>query len=70
MSLPKKANYAMPSSEFKRMKKALARATPQSETERGDKASLLMPEKGCPEPQKAANKPGQPIDKICAHKTR
>jgi peptidase M48-like protein len=68
MFLPKKENYAMQSPEFEQMKKALAPATAKSEQEQKDKPSLLMPEKGYPEPQKADYKPGEPIDKTCAHK--
>lgn len=67
MLLPKKDNYVMQSSEFEAMKKALAPETAKAEKEQKDKPSLLMPEKGCPEPQKADYKPGEPIDKICAH---
>jgi predicted Zn-dependent protease len=68
MFLPKKENYMMQSSEFEQMKKALAPVTAQSEKDQKDKPSLLMPEKGCPEPQKADYKPSESIDRICAHK--
>ncbi len=68
MLLPKKDNYVMPSSEFEQMKKALVPATAQAEKDQKDKPSLLMPEKGCAEPRTADYKPGEPIDKICAHK--
>jgi hypothetical protein len=44
--------------------KTLARASSQSENEQKDKPSLLGPEKGCPEPQKADYKPSEPLDKI------
>ncbi len=47
MILPKKENYIMQSSELGQVKKALARATAQSEKEQKDKPSLLMPEKEC-----------------------
>jgi hypothetical protein len=48
MSLPKKENYVMQSSEFGQMKKTLAPASSQSEKEQKDKPSLLMPEKDVP----------------------
>jgi Zn-dependent protease with chaperone function len=68
MFLPKKQSYVTQSPEFEQMKKALAPVTAQSEKDRKDKPSLLMPEKGCPEPQKADYKAGESIDKICARK--
>lgn len=69
MFLPKKNNYVMQSSECEQIKKALPSVSTQSEKEQKDKPSLLMPEKGCPEPEKAGYKPGESIDKICAHKS-
>lgn len=68
MFLPKKSNYVMQSPEFEQMKKALAPISAQSGKDQKDKPSLLMPEKGCAEPQTASYKPGESIDKICAHK--
>jgi hypothetical protein len=43
--------------KFEQMKKALAPASPQCEKEQKDKPSLLMPEKGCPEPQRPTTNP-------------
>jgi len=61
--LPKKENYMMPSSELGQMKKALARATPQSEKEQKDKASLLMPEKDVPSHRRPITNPASPSTK-------
>ena len=71
VQVPHRRSHARPQIapvKFEQMKKALAPGTTQSEKEQKDKPSLLMPEKGCAEPQKADYKPGEPIDKICAHK--
>jgi predicted Zn-dependent protease len=68
MFLPKKEDYVIESSEFAQMKKALPPAAVESEKDHKNKPSLLMPEKGCAEPQKVDYKPGEPIDKICARK--
>ncbi len=69
MILPKKENYVMPCSEFKQTKKTPALATSQSEKEQKDKPSLLMPEKDVPSRRRPIT-PGEPVDKICAHKAR
>ena len=63
MILPKKENYMMPTSELGQMKKALARATPQSEKEQKDKASLLMPEKDVPSRKRPITNPASPSTK-------
>ncbi|PYT76245.1 MAG: hypothetical protein DMG40_26520 [Acidobacteria bacterium] len=68
MFLPKKSDYLMQTSEFEQMKKTLAPISAKSDKEQKDKPSLLMPEKGCPAPQIASYKPGEPIDKVCASK--
>lgn len=68
MFLPKKTSYVMQSSDFDQMKKALAPISAKSDKNQKDKPSLLMPEKGCPEPQAAVYKSGEPIDKICPRK--
>ena len=67
MFLPKKPDTIVQTSEFERMKKTLAPLTAQADKDQKDKPSLLMPEKGCPEPQKVEFKPGESIDRICGN---
>ena len=67
MFLPKKPDTIVQTSEFEQMKKTLAPLTAQADKDQKDKPSLLMPEKGCPEPQKVEFKPGESIDRICSN---
>ena len=66
MFLPKKQALVVQTSEFEKMKKALAPVTAKAENDEKDKPSLIYPEKNCPAPQTVGYKSGVSIDQICS----
>jgi len=66
MFLPKKTDLVLQTSAFEQMKKQLTSVKAQADKEEKDRPSLLMPEKGCPAPQKIEYQPGMPIESICS----
>ncbi len=66
MFLPEKEGLIQQTTEFKEMKKELAKVTAEAEEEEKGRPSLKAPEQGCPKPEKIEYESGKPIETICA----
>ena len=65
--LPKKEELVYQTSQFEKMKKALAKVTAKAKVDEGKKPSLLgADEISCPAPKKQASEAEQSIDVLCA----
>ncbi len=64
--LPQKQDLIMQTSDFEKMKKALAPIVSAAEKEEPGKPTLFSREHGCEAPKKLEYQPGEPIEKLCS----
>jgi len=64
--LPKQDEFAIQTSEFAEMKKALTKSSVEAKKNEEKKPSLLGLEKGCSTPKKSEYEPGQVIEAVCS----
>lgn len=64
--LPQKQDLVMQSSDFEKMKQALAPVAKEAEKKELGQPTLFSREEGCEAPKKLEYEPGQPIEKLCS----